>query len=90
MDANDCVVARVPKPTPELQFPARMANMAAIQAAPELLEALIHAAYQLDVAGIPLNEPFYDLINRARGPSAKPVVPIARSKPSDNDALPPA
>lgn len=54
-------------------------NLAVITAAPELLAALKEAAFHLDQAGIPLNQSFYDLINRASGnhavlaPVNKPV-----------------
>lgn len=43
-----------------------------IACAPELLAALKEAAYHLDVAGVPLNQKYYDLINRASY-SMKPV-----------------
>ena len=41
---------------------------------PELLAALKEAAYHLDAAGIPLKQPFYDLINRASS-GVEPIAP---------------
>lgn len=51
-----------------------LANLYLIAAAPELLSALKEAAYQLDRAGIPLNEKYYELINKAQQgmPALKP------------------
>lgn len=65
VDQNDCVVATVPK-AGAVPFASRNQNLTAIAAAPELLAALIEAAYHLDSAGIPLNDSFYELINRCR------------------------
>jgi hypothetical protein len=50
---------------PVLSDEYQQANLRLISCAPELLAALKEAAYHLDAAGIPLKQPFYDLINRA-------------------------
>ena len=73
MDLNDRTVAVVPK-AGEIPFEERSANLAVITAAPELLAALREAAYHLENAGIPLNQSYYELINRASEgvPALKP------------------
>ncbi|MGA1256798.1 MAG: hypothetical protein ACO3YZ_06725 [Candidatus Nanopelagicaceae bacterium] len=53
------------------------ANLNLIAAAPELLAALKEAAFHLDQAGIPLNEPYYELINRASS-GLEPLKPRTR------------
>ncbi len=55
------------------------ANLQLIACAPELLAALKEAAYHLDAAGIPLNEQFYELINRA-SPDQAPLLPLTKTK----------
>ena len=62
-DLQDRHIATVPK-AGEIPFPERSANLALIEAAPELLAALREAAYHLENAGVPLNQSYYDLINR--------------------------
>lgn len=74
VDQQDRLIATVPKAGP-IPFEQRTANLALIECAPELLAALLEAAYQLDMQGTPLNQSFYDLIDRARGPSFKPLKP---------------
>ena len=51
------------------------ANLAVIEKAPELLAALKEAAFILDSMGIPLAEPFYNLIDQAQPdqPALKPI-----------------
>lgn len=78
-DLNDRLIATVPK-AGAVPFVERNQNLAAVAAAPELLAALIEAAYHLDVAGVPLNDSFYDLINRCRQ-GATPIKP--KRKPVD-------
>lgn len=73
VDQNDCHIATVPK-AGAVPFESRNQNLATIAAAPELLAALIEAAYHLDVAGTPLNDGFYELINRCRT-GAVPIKP---------------
>jgi hypothetical protein len=70
-DANNRLLARVQKPG-EVPPHEREANLRLMTAAPELLAALREAAYHLHNAGIELNQPFYDLINRV-SPEAEPV-----------------
>jgi hypothetical protein len=70
-DANNRLLARVQKPG-EVPPHEREANLRLIAAAPELLAALREAAYHLHNAGIELNQPFYDLINRV-SPEAEPI-----------------
>lgn len=64
VDQLDRKVAVIPK-AGETSFEQRSANLGLIVCAPELLAALREAAYHLDAAGIPLNDAYYDLINRA-------------------------
>lgn len=54
------------------------ANLELLACAPELLEALKEAAFHLDAAGIPLNQQFYDLINRA-SPNVAPLLPFSKT-----------
>jgi hypothetical protein len=70
-DASGRMLAKVNKPG---VVPAheREANLRLIAAAPELLAALREAAYHLHNAGIELNQPFYELINRV-SPEAVPL-----------------
>ena len=75
-DQDDRHIATVPK-AGEISFPERSANLAAICAAPELLAALREAAYHLENAGVPLNQSYYDLINRA----SEGVPPLTRKQP---------
>lgn len=76
VDQNDCHIATVPK-AGTVPFASRNQNLATIAAAPELLAALIEAAYHLDSAGVPLNPSFYELINRCRE-GAAPIKPRRR------------
>ena len=62
---------------PLLTEQERLSNLALIVCAPELLDALKEAAYHLDTAGIPLNDKFYDLINKA-SPGLEPLKPITK------------
>lgn len=73
VDLNDRKVAVIPK-AGEIPFNERSANLGLIACAPELLAALREAAFHLDSAGIPLNDSYYDLINRASAgvPPLKP------------------
>ena len=77
MDGADRRIAVVPK-AGALPFNERQANLALITAAPELLAALLEAAYTLDCAGTPLNPSFYDLINRCRV-GTQPLYPRSRN-----------
>jgi hypothetical protein len=72
-DASGKILARVNKPG-EVPPHEREANLRLMSAAPELLAALREAAYHLHNAGIELNQPFYDLINRV-SPEAEPIAP---------------
>tara|TARA_B110000503_G_C6770925_1_gene259361 strand:+ start:177 stop:467 length:291 start_codon:yes stop_codon:yes gene_type:complete len=78
VDQLDRCIAVVPK-AGAVPFNERQANLAVITAAPELLAALLEAAYILDTAGTPLNTEFYDLINRCRQ-GAVPLHPRAQRK----------
>jgi hypothetical protein len=73
VDLQDRLIARVPK-SGEIPFEEREANLHLITAAPEILAALLEAAYHLERAGTPLRQELYDLINRVRGPKFKPLV----------------
>jgi hypothetical protein len=72
-DDNNRLLATVQKPG-EVPPNEREANLLLMTAAPELLAALREAAYHLHNAGIALNQPFYDLINRV-SPEAPPIGP---------------
>ena len=63
---------------PVLSDEYQAANLRLISCAPELLAALKEAAYHLDAAGIPLKQPFYDLINRASS-GVEPIAPRNRN-----------
>jgi hypothetical protein len=63
---------------PVLSDEYQQANLRLISCAPELLAALKEAAYHLDAAGIPLKQPFYDLINRASS-GVEPIAPRNRN-----------
>lgn len=76
-DLQDREIARIPK-AGEIPFEERSANLAVIEAAPELLAALREAAYHLENAGIPLNQAYYDLINRV----SAGVPPLKRKGPA--------
>ncbi len=76
VDQQNRTVAVVPK-AGEIPFNERSANLAVLRAAPELLAALREAAYHLENAGVPLNQEYYDLINRA----SEGVPPIKRKEP---------
>jgi hypothetical protein len=65
VDAAGKVLARIPVYQNVPNGFEHDATIAVISAAPELLAALREAAYHLDVAGVPLNPAFYELINRA-------------------------
>jgi hypothetical protein len=79
VDQNDRTIAVIPKPG-EVEFEQRTANLNLIATAPELLAALLEAAYTLDMQGTPLNPQFYELINRARGPKFEPLKPSSTYK----------
>lgn len=81
VDQQDRTVAVIPK-AGEIPFPERSANLAVICAAPELLAALREAAYHLENAGIPLNQQYYDLINRA-----SEGIPALTRKPPQGPAV---
>lgn len=68
---------------PQLTEQERQSNLALIVCAPELLAALKEAAYHLDSAGIPLNDKFYELINRA-SPGLEPLKPITKKDKKKN------
>lgn len=65
IDGYGKLIARVPYPQVVTNVQEFTANLAVMSTAPELLAALREAAYHLDKAGVPLNQEFYDLINRA-------------------------
>lgn len=74
VDQNDRLIATVQK-SGEIPFEQREANLHLITAAPEIMAALLEAAYTLDQMGVPLRQELYDLINRVRGPEFKPLEP---------------
>ena len=74
VDQTDRLIATVPK-SGAIPFEQREANLHLITAAPEILAALLEAAYHLDNLGVPLRQELYDLINRVRGPEFKPLAP---------------
>jgi hypothetical protein len=74
VDQTDRLIATVPK-SGAVPFEQREANLHLITAAPEILAALLEAAYHLDNLGVPLRQELYDLINRVRGPQFKPLAP---------------
>lgn len=83
MDQNDRRIAVIPKPG-AIPFREREANLHLIETAPELLAALLEAAYHLDRQGTPLRPELYDLINRARGPEFRPLKPqTPNAQPAD-------
>jgi hypothetical protein len=66
IDLNDKRVATIPKPLPgRTNHHNRMANLAAIACAPELLGALKEAVYKLEQLNVPASDACYDLINRS-------------------------
>ena len=64
---EDHHIATVPKSGKPGKPPVeqRLANIAVITAAPELLAALREAAYLLETMGVPLTPVYYDLMRRA-------------------------
>jgi len=64
VDAQDRRICTIPK-AGEIGFDERVANQAAIAAAPELLGALRMTAWVLTTMGCELKPEFYSLINRA-------------------------
>jgi len=73
VDVDDNIIAKCPKAGP-LPYSERAANLAVIQAAPELLGALRQAAYALTMYGVELKPDFYDLMNKA-SPGLDQLVP---------------
>jgi hypothetical protein len=72
ISSSQAVTVPLPEGMPE---PNHSANLHLIAAAPELLAALKEAAYHLDVAGIPLNSAYYELIQRAEN-QTHPMMPV--------------
>lgn len=72
-DQQDRRLATVPK-AGEVPLEERLANLAAIAAAPELLGALREAASVLESLHIKLTPEFYELMSRA-APYDEPVLP---------------
>ena len=72
-DQQDRKIAVVPK-AGEIPLEQRLANLAAIAAAPELLAALREAASLLEAMGVELKPEFYELMQRAT-PNDEPVTP---------------
>lgn len=64
---EDYHIATIPKSGKPSKPPVeqRLANIAVITAAPELLAALREAAYLLETMGVPLTPAYYDLMRRA-------------------------
>lgn len=87
VDQNDNIIATVPKPG-AIDFEQREANLRLITHAPEILAALLEAAYHLHSAGTPLRPELLDLIDRVRGPKFKPLRNPKRQRdptqPDDN------
>lgn len=73
---EDHHIATVPKSGKPGKPPVeqRLANIAVITAAPELLAALREAAYLLETMGVPLTPVYYDLMRRA-APYDEAVLP---------------
>lgn len=73
---EDHHIATVPKSGKPGKPPVeqRLANIAVITAAPELLAALREAAYLLETMGVPLTPSYYDLMRRA-APYDEAVLP---------------
>lgn len=73
---EDHHIATVPKSGKPGKPPVeqRLANIAVITAAPELLAALREAAYLLETMGVPLTPAYYDLMRRA-APYDEAVLP---------------
>ena len=73
---EDYHIATIPKSGKPGKPPLeqRLANIAVITAAPELLAALREAAYLLETMGVPLTEAYYDLMRRA-APYDEAVLP---------------
>lgn len=74
IDQQDRTICVIPK-AGTVEFEQREVNLALIAHAPQLLDALLEAAYHLDQQGTPLNQKFYDLINECRGPAFEPLRP---------------
>ena len=64
---EDYHIATIPKSGKPHKPPVeqRLANIAVLTAAPELLAALREAAYLLETMGVPLTDAYYDLMRRA-------------------------
>lgn len=76
LSQEDHHIATVPKSGKPGKPPVeqRLANIAVITAAPELLAALREAAYLLETMGVPLTPLYYDLMRRA-APYDEAVLP---------------
>ncbi|MEN9831167.1 MAG: hypothetical protein RLZZ487_772 [Pseudomonadota bacterium] len=85
VDQTDRLIATVPK-SGAIPFEQREANLHLITAAPEIMAALLEAAYHLDNLGVPLRQELYDLINRVRGPEFKPLAPRIPTIVHDNES----
>ena len=73
---EDYHIATIPKSGKPGKPPVeqRLANIAVITAAPELLAALREAAYLLETMGVPLTPQYYELMRRA-APYDEAVLP---------------
>ena len=73
---EDYHIATIPKSGKPGKPPVeqRLANIAVITAAPELLAALREAAYLLETMGVPLTPEYYELMRRA-APYDEAVLP---------------
>ena len=67
LSQEDYHIATIPKSGKPGKPPVeqRLANIAVITAAPELLAALREAAYLLETMGVPLTPEYYELMRRA-------------------------
>jgi len=83
-DYNDRLIARIPWHSVAMHDPETLANIAVITAAPELLAALRELCFHMDRLNIPLNEAFYELMNRA-SPGMPPIEPPKPSTETETD-----
>jgi len=76
LSQEDYHIATIPKSGKPGKPPVeqRLANIAVITAAPELLAALREAAYLLETMGVPLTPEYYELMRRA-SPYDEAVLP---------------
>ena len=76
LSQEDYHIATIPKSGKPGKPPLeqRLANIAVITAAPELLAALREAAYLLETMGVPLTPEYYELMRRA-APYDEAVLP---------------